>query len=255
MNNSEIDRIARLQSAIDINCNPEDFLKSEHVIVPAVIGSGARAYYREPISCNLVSYGSNIVASVKDDYRALVEEYIGRFPFYHCFETPNMHWLDDRLRPLGQRVCFMAEYFLPDMDKLRALPCRYEARLLHREDLARLDAAQWRNALCGDPARPDVLGMGAYDGGHLVGLAACSADCASMWQIGVDVPQGYRRQGIAAALVSRLALEILARGKAPFYCCAWSNIASARTAIKSGFSPAWVEMTVKPESIVAQMNR
>ena len=63
------------------------------------------------------------------------------------------------------------------------------------------------------------------------------------------------RQGIAAALVSRLTLEILARGKVPFYCCAWSNIASARTAIKSGFSPAWVELTVKPESIVAHMNR
>lgn len=255
MNNSEIYRIARLQSAIDINCQPEDFLKSEHVIVPAVIGNGARAYYREPINCNLVSYGSNIVASVKADDRALVEEYISRFTFYHCFETPNMHWLDDRLRPLGQRVCFMAEYFLPDMDRLFALPCRYEVRLMQREDFALLDTTQWSNALCRDPARPDVLGMGAYDGGRLVGLAACSADCASMWQIGVDVLQDYRRQGIAAALISRLALEILAMGKVPFYCCAWSNIASARAANRSGFSPAWVEMTVKPESIVTQLNQ
>jgi hypothetical protein len=50
-------------------------------------------------------------------------------------------------------------------------------------------------------------------------------------------------------------MEILGRGKVPFYCSAWSNIRSARNAIKSGFSPAWVEMTVIPQEIVDEMNR
>ena len=71
-----------------------------------------------------------------------------------------------------------------------------------------------------------------------------------MWQIGVDVLPEYRRQGVAAALTSRLALEITACGKVPFYCCAWSNIKSAGNAIKSGFRPAWAEMTVKPSDFV-----
>ena len=62
----------------------------------------------------MVSYGNNIVASVKEEYRELIWEYIHRFTFYHCFETPNMHWLEDRLRKEGQRVCFMAEYYLPE---------------------------------------------------------------------------------------------------------------------------------------------
>lgn len=43
-------------------------------------------------------------------------------------------------------------------------------------------------------------------------------------------------------------------GKVPFYCCAWSNIKSARNAIKSGFTPAWVQITVKSEEVVAEMN-
>ena len=88
--------------------------------------------------------------------------------------------------------------------------------------------------------------MGAYDGERLVGLAACSADCDGMWQIGVDVLPGARRQGVAAALTSRLTGEIFARGKVPFYCCAWANIKSARTALKCGFRPAWAEVTVRP---------
>ena len=63
-----------------------------------------------------------------------------------------------------------------------------------------------------------------------------------------------RRQGIATALTGKLAIEILAKGKVPFYCCAWSNIKSVRNAIKSGFRPAWVEMTIKSRKFVDSMN-
>lgn len=62
-------------------------------------------------------------------------------------------------------------------------------------------------------------------------------------------------KGIASALTSILASEIIERGKVPFYCCAWSNIKSARNAIKSGFTPAWVELTVKARDFVDKMNR
>ncbi len=254
MNNSEIFNIAMRQSAIDMNCKPEDFLKSEHIIAKAELCSQARKYYKEPISCNLVSYGNNIVASVKDEYRELIEEYIRKFEFFHCFETPNMHWLNERLNLMGQKVCFMAEYFLPDINKLHTVSCEYEMKLLQHDDFEALYLPQWSNALCKDRKHLDVLGIGAYDGKKLVGLAGCSADCKSMWQIGIDVLPEYRKQGIAAALTSNLAIEILKRGKVPFYCCAWSNIRSARNAIKSGFIPAWVEMTIKPESIVNEMN-
>ena len=81
-----------------------------------------------------------------------------------------------------------------------------------------------------------------------------SADCDDMWQIGVDVLPEYRRNGIASALTNNLAKEILKRGKVPFYCCAWSNIRSAKNAIRSGFTPSWVEVTVKPTEVVDRLN-
>lgn len=98
-----------------------------------------------------------------------------------------------------------------------------------------------------------VLAVGAYDKGKLVGLAGCSADCDTMWQIGVDVLPEYRRQRIATVLTNRLAKEILQRGKVPFYCAAWSNIKSVRNAIRSGFRPGWVEMTAKKIEYVQDM--
>lgn len=243
------------QSAIDINCKAADFLCGDHVIVKSGVREGARKYYKEPIACNMVSYGNNIVASVRDEYKEIVEEYINKFEFYHCFETPNMHWLNDRLSRKGQKVCFMAEYYLPDVEKLHILPCSYELKILEQSDFSDLYRPEWGNALCEDRKDLDILGVGAYFQGKLIGLAGCSADCDTMWQIGVDVLPEYRRKGIAAALTSRLAVEILKRDKVPFYCSAWSNIRSVRNAVKSGFIPAWVEMTAKPADTVDEMNR
>ena len=148
----------------------------------------------------------------------------------------------------------MAEYYLPDPDRLRQRPCPYAFRLLEKADLEGLYEPEWSNALCRDRKELDVLGVGAYEAGKLIGLAGCSADADRMWQIGVDVLPDYRKQGVGSALTSRLAVEILARGKVPFYCSAWSNIRSVRNAIRSGFLPAWAEMTVKPTAAVDEMN-
>ena len=224
MTNKEIWQIAMEQSANDLNCNASDFLEIENCIVISKANDLSRKYLELPFICNLVSYGTNIVASVQEEYQEIVAEYIGKYDCAHCFETPNMHILDEKLQKYQARICFMAEYFLPDIDLLEKKKCPY------------------------------VLGVGAYDKGQLIGLAACSADCDSMWQIGIDVLPQYRRQGIASALTSTLAMEIIKRDRVPFYCAAWSNIKSVRNAIKCGFRPAWVELTAKPQKTVDEMN-
>lgn len=243
------------QSAYDSNCAPEDFLKTENVVTISQKHPVARKYLDLPLSCDLVSYGSNIVAQASPEIALLVREYIDCYPVEHCFETPNLHVLDDLLRPFGQKICFMAEYFLPDVDAVKELPCDYELRVLHQEDFGELYLPQWSNALCEKRKHLDVLGVGAYDDGKLIGLAGCSADCEMMYQIGVDVLPEYRRRGVASALTSRLALEVLKLDKVPFYCAAWCNIRSVRNAIRCGFRPAWVAMTAKDISFVDEMNR
>lgn len=253
--NKEILEIAMKQSAKDANCESTDFQKTEHVVVISKENPEARKYLNLPLACNLISYGTNIVASVQEAYKELVSAYINKYKTEHCFETPNMHVLNDALQKDKLRICFMAEYFLPDIEKLKPQECSYEMKLLHQSDFSSLYSETWSNALCEKRKELDVLGVGAYDGEILVGLAGCSADCDSMWQIGVDVLPEYRRKGIASALTSTLAIEILKAGKVPFYCAAWSNIKSVRNAIKSGFRPAWVEMTAKEWTVVDEMNK
>ena len=243
------------QSAIDLCADASDFEKSENVIVISCKNEGTRKYLKLPFSCQLVSYGNNVVASISDEFRRIAEDYINKYPIEHLFETPNLHVLNDALTKKGQKICFMAEYFLPDMSLLRPLDCPYELRVLSQTDFTDLYLPEWSNALCKSRQHLDVLGVGAYDNGRLVGLAGCSADCDTMWQIGIDVLPEYRRQGIAAALTSQIATETILRGKVPFYCAAWCNVKSVRNAIKSGFRPAWVEMTAKPCEEVDKMNK
>lgn len=255
MTNHEMMEIAMRQSAEDIGCSAEDFKADKNVVLTFKMGKNARKYYKEPITCNFVSYGNNIVATSIDETLDLVSEYVRKFEFYRCFETPNFHWLNERLIEKGHKICFMSEYYLPDINRIPTLSCAYETRILNQGDFGELYLPEWSNALCKDRRHLDVLGIGAYDGNRLIGLAACSADCEEMWQIGVDVLPEYRRQGIACALTSALAKEIISRDKVPFYCTSWSNLRSVRNAVKSGFVPAWVEMTVKPAAVVDGMNR
>lgn len=255
MTNAEILAIAMRQSAIDSSCAPDDFLSHQNKTVISAKHPEARKYLSLPFTCDLTSYGNNIVASVSATLAEPVTQYIEKYAIEHCFETPNLHILMDQLKDFGCNVCFMAEYFLPDTDILKPLPCAYEVRLLTPSDFAGYYLPQWSNALCEKRRQLDMLAVGAYNGGECIGLAGASADCDSMWQIGIDVLPPYRRQGVASALTSTLAAKILELGKVPFYCCAWSNIKSARNAIRSGFRPAWVQITARENGFIADLNK
>lgn len=254
MTNVDILQIALRQSALEFGCKPSDFLSGIPKVTISRPHPQARKYLPLPFACDLVSYGNNVVAQCSEEIAPIVLDYITKYPVEHALETPHLQKLDELLAPYGLQVCFMAEYFLPDADALKEQPCSYDLRILHQPDFAELYKPEWSNALCEARKELDVLGVGAYDGDTLVGFAACSADCDDMWQIGVDVLPPYRRQGIAAALTSRLALEILKRGKVPFYCAAWCNLKSVRNAYKCGFRPAWVEVTARETALVDNMN-
>ena len=255
MTNKDVWRIALEQSAVDMHCQPEDFLRQDYVITESRASDAARKYLPLPFACDMVSYGSNVVATIDEQYRSIVESYLSRYPVSNALETPHLQVLDEAFAPLDMGVCFMAEYFLPDVERLTALPCPYELRVLEPQDFQHLYTETWSNALCAPRKQLDRLAVGAYDGEQLIGLAGCSADCESMWQIGVDVLPDYRCRGVASALTSRLALEVLERGKVPFYCSAWCNIKSVRNAIRSGFKPAWVEVTIRSRDLIDKMNR
>ena len=135
MTNKDLIETAMKQSAVDMCCTADDFTKKENIIVSSYKSDSARIYLELPFICNLVTYGSNIVASVGSGHESAVKQYLDGTDVMHCFETPSLYRLNELIKPHGA-VCFMAEYWLPDLDILQALPIRYETRVLHQEDFA-----------------------------------------------------------------------------------------------------------------------
>ena len=249
MTNAEILEVALAQSALDAGCAPEDFFAAENVFCEPPTAEAVSAYIKTPIVCRLVSYGRNVVASCDARLQDAVKSYLEKLEHpYYAFETPGVFRLNELLAPHGIQARYQAEFFLPDESAVfSARPtCAYDLRILGPEDFRNLYIPAWSNALCKERPQLDVLGVGAYDGDELIGFAACSADCARMWQIGIDVLPEYRGQRLAPALTNRLARKVFERGMVPFYCAAWSNVRSVRNALASGFKPAWVELSARP---------
>lgn len=253
MTNEQIMKTALLQSSYDCNCLPEDFLKTENVFTVFRKNGKARAYLPDVIDCDLVTYGSNVVAQTSEELHNAVKKYVGSCSAAHCFDFPNVNLLNDELQKYGYKVCFMAEYFLPDVTKLRAFDCAYELKFLTPDGFSKLYLPEFSNALCEKRKNLDVIALGAYDGEKLVGLSGASADCEDMWQIGVDVLPEYRKRGVASALTSSLALKILSLNKVPFYCSAWCNVKSVRNALKCGFYTAWTELSARKTEYVDEL--
>lgn len=248
MNNKEILQIAMQQQAIDYSCTAEDFCLSDNKVVISKENPKASSYLKLPFYCNLISFGNNVVASVNADISEMVLEYINKYKIEDCFAAPNIFALNDELRKHGWKISYCTQRSLPDMNIIKPIPCNYELKILQPDDYAHLYGDPNLGNAIGSGRRKDLdkIAIGAFDGETLIGLAGSSANNESMWQIGIDVLPAYRRKGIASALVSRLANEILSFGIVPYAGNRWANIRSLKTQLACGFKPAWVDISASP---------
>ena len=224
--------IAMRQSALDLGCDPSDFMKPHNTVIISSPRPGAKVYLQKPQDFFLIRYGSRSVVAVNERIYDQVVKYFA--------ENDNLDIAD--LADFGLRATYLLQHYLP-AEEQTALPCRYATRLLYHDDLSELYLPPWTdNALCDKRRERDMLAIGAYDGEKLIGLAGASCDCAEMWQIGIDVLPEYRLQGVASALTSRLSIAIKKLGKLPFYSHSFGNMPSMKNAFKSGFRPAWIQI-------------
>lgn len=99
-----------------------------------------------------------------------------------------------------------------------------------------------------NPDRPDRVASAAWVDGRVVGLAAASEDCEHLWQIGIEVVDGYRRRGLARELVGAVTAHVLELGRVPYYSTYVGNLGSIRTALGLGYWTAWIELDSRDRS-------
>jgi len=221
----------RAQLAIDLNCLPEDFGGDGFVFCEAKENPGRRLFLRSERHFEMLTMGGAVIVSAAPDILPYLCEQLDGKNRDEAFSMPFV-------RGVGH-------YFLPDNNlSLLSMSDGFDVEVLERDDILELYGLypDFKNALGYDEnhPRPDILATLARVDANVVGMAGASADCEMLWQIGIDVYPEYRDRGIAAMLTNRLAIEILERGKIPYYGTSYSNVASQRVAHRAGFKPAWV---------------
>lgn len=247
MTKKEISEIVLEQLSYDMNC-PKDVFETVGVtLVEAGDHPKRRKFTEEPMKFGMLTFGSGTVMSARAELLSDLEGFKSSQNPLRLFEHFKMTELDVLLKKNGFSLTGLSEFYLPDPECIPRYPLNhsFEVEWYHGDEVAKLFVHEgFDNALSYyiEGLRPDVIAITAKHKDEIVGMAGASADGEMMWQVGIDVIEGYRHQGIAVYLVSELTRRILELGKVPYYGTWNANIGSRKIAIKCGYMPAWTEV-------------
>ena len=223
MNKTEMLETARRYVAAHLGCMADDLIKEGTVFIS---NKTAAAPFLE-----IATMGKAVIVSASPELLPGAKKLLEGRNRDEIFECPFVY---------GQSI-----YYLPDLREIKRLPLPdgYTCGLLQGEEIYSLRGITgFENSLAFDEngQTPTCIVFYAVKDGKIAGLAGASFESEKMWEVGVDVKPAFRQGGLAAALVSSLAMTILEQGVIPFYCASVTNIGSQAVAHRSGFIPAWV---------------
>lgn len=242
--------------AADFACEESDFDKEGVTIHQSREIKGARRFPRREKSLTIATMGKGVIVSCSANRLPWARANLSKFAPPELFSVPAIALMQkyvardhqNMIGPDSKYICTQDTFQTYFLGKEKEI----EVSLIQGESLENLyENNKFPNALgyVNNPLRPKLLTCVATYHGIIIGIAAASADCDPMWQIGIDTLDGYRNLGIGKALVSRLTEELLKAGILPYYSTLTSNIASRRIATSLGYRPAWVEIySTEPRS-------
>ncbi|MGH2458800.1 MAG: GNAT family N-acetyltransferase [Chloroflexota bacterium] len=242
--------VVRAVLAADCACSEQAFVDEGVVVVPWEERAGRRRFPVRSPRLTIVTLGAGVVVSCDAAWVEWLRECLQRLDRDAVFSVETIALLARVVAPDGRatgrldlkHVCVGAELRVADA------PDDVEIAVVDDAGIPRLYRyTGFRNALSYriDTPRPDVVATVATRAGEILGIAAASADCDRLWQIGVDVVAAAGGRGIGRALVSRLTREVLRRGRIPYYSTTVSNLRSRGLAQSVGYRPCWVELEVR----------
>lgn len=241
----EIIDIAYKQFSIDYNVDIKDLSSDKNLLTKREMQPNQRKDLRESFAFNMMSIHGKSVVSSKDVLFSWVEKEILPKQANWIFDFYMLRKIDQELKLIGHEIDQVLLHYLPTPQKLKVEDSKHIKWFDAHEILQFKGDPRFDEAFCFDPDAPDVLGVAYYDGNNIVGMAGVSQDSDHLFQLGINIDEKYRHQGIGTMLVSQLTAKLLSRGIVPFYKTSISHVNSSNVAIKSGFFLAWVELTSK----------
>ena len=236
------------QLARELNCKPEDLLKSENTVTVSDPKEGSRQYHPGKPFLQMATVGSGTVITADERLHGFLKDLVKDREGHRLFEHGCLEELDAELKKYGFMMLPTHHMFLPSCHT--ETDGRFEVRWYIGDEIGQLYGdPRFTHAISypePNPFMPDRMAVTALDGDKIMGMAGCSEDGPHWQQIGIDVLPEYRGRGLGTYLVTLLKNRLTEMGDVPFYGTAPANIFSQKIALSSGFRPAWVETEAKP---------
>lgn len=247
-----IDEIVRAQFRLDTNCTEADEEKRIININRSQPVIGARFFGElDPFFRAIIYHGELYMTADEKILDWCRERYSLYKPEWFC-KYENLRELDSKLQEYGYEIQDTHVYFLPDPEACEYdFDMPFQMKWYDEKDVEEFRKDNpFKHALGFIPGAPDVIAVAALDSkGEPIAMAGASKDCDKMWQIGIDVTQGYGHRGLAVYLVTTLKERILELGKVPFYGTSESHSNSMDVAIRAGFIPSFTEVFCRKKNI------
>ena len=247
-------RTVRAVLAEDCACDEQAFLPDDVLVVDWEERPGRRRFALSSKPLMLVTMGAGVVVTSHPERSAWLRETLQGLDRDVVFAASTVARVAEYVSQDGQELFGPNPKYVCARESFRPadVPRDVQINMVEREDMSELYRhAGFRHALVYrmDDPRPNMVATVATRGGEIVGVAGAGADCDAMWNIGIDVVEVARGQGIGRALVSALTETVLDRGRVPYYSTAVSNIRSRNVAISLGYWPAWTELYVRDRTV------
>lgn len=222
MNKNIIIQAVRAYLSALLGCSPDELSGGGVLYVPNESA--------EPPFLQLAAVGERVIVSASPELLTKVQAMTEGRSRDEIFELPLVY---------GQTI-----HFIPDNVPDLPMPDGYEYSLLEGESLKELAGLTgFPNSLAFDEDGHTGTGIVCFarSGGRIAALAGAGQESGELWEMGVDTDPAHRGKGLGAALVGRLARELMARERVPFYSASVTNIGSQSVAHRSGLRPCWMD--------------
>ena len=218
------------QLAVDYNCDPEDFLKDGLIFTEAKELKGRRPFpFIEP-RLEMITFGDGVVINASSVILPVVRDKLEGKTRYEVLNMPFVYGINPYYLPNLNNISLLNrdDSFLFEFIEKNEIPKLYQHKGFNY-------ALQYNlNSL-----HTEHLAVIAKHKKEIIGIASAVAECEKLWQINVDVLHSHRGNNVATTMVNMLTIEVLKRGKIPYYSTDSGNVISQRVAVKSGYLPAW----------------
>ncbi len=242
MTKEEIKQILEEQLALDYDCSVEEIQSSNNIFRTWKRNEGARYIGDEDCMLKIAVYREKLLVMADDKILDWCKQTFENTTGTWLAEPESLIKIHEKLGEYGQRLADTHHHYLPALYAPK-IEKRYEVKWYEQEEIKRFEGDnRFWEALLFDESTPDMLAICAMEGDAILGMASVTRDCEKLWQMGVNVTEEGKGNGIGGYVASLLKEELLERGIVPFYATVESHIKSQKVAFQAGFEPVFYEL-------------